>query len=107
MCSAHIAALKWLKVQPQEGLFLPLNLGNGLGFSVQQVIDTVKKVTGCELKVDYVARRAGDPSTLVANANKAKGILGWLPSISELDEIVNHAWVWEQRMSATNKMCEQ
>jgi UDP-glucose 4-epimerase len=74
---------------------------------VQQVIDTAKKVTGCELKVDYVGRRTGDPSTLVANAAKAKRILGWQPSIIGLDEIVSHAWVWEQHMSATNKMCER
>lgn len=107
LCSAHLAALEWLKVQPKEGLFLPLNLGNGLGFSVQQVIDTVKKVTGCELKVDYADRRIGDPSTLVANAEKAERILGWRPSIIELDEIVNHAWVWEQHMSETNKVCER
>jgi UDP-glucose 4-epimerase len=71
------------------------NLGNGDGFSVQDVINTVEKVTGNKVNINYGIRREGDPARLVADAEKARSQLGWKPVYSELEIIIKHAWNWE------------
>jgi len=71
------------------------NLGNGNGYSNKQVVDMVKQVTGRDFTVNYDARRAGDPASLVADSSHAKRELGWQPKYADLESIVEHAWNWE------------
>ena len=71
------------------------NLGNGKGFSVTEVIDIAKKVSGNDFKVTIEPRRDGDPAVLVADASLAKQELGWQPRFAELKDIVQTAWDWE------------
>lgn len=94
LASAHALAVNYLVA---GGASTALNLGNGLGFSVQQVIDTVRDVTGREVRVEDAPRRAGDPPRLVADAGKARQLLGWQPVYSSLEAIVSHAWNWEKK----------
>jgi len=69
-------------------------LGNGVGFTVRQVIDEAKKVTGVDIKVVEEGRRAGDPATLIASSEKAKSVLGWKPEYADLSKIIETAWKW-------------
>ncbi|MEQ1767644.1 MAG: UDP-glucose 4-epimerase GalE [Methylotenera sp.] len=94
LCSAHLLALEYLVNGGGSERF---NLGNGAGFSVQQVIDTVEKVTGRKVKVVDGPRRAGDPARLVADATRARAQLGWKPVFDDLEAIVAHAWAWETK----------
>ena len=89
LAQAHVLALSYDVV----GAF---NLGTGDGMSVKQVIDTARKVTGHPIPVQVSARRPGDPARLVADAEKAKSVLGWKPKYGELQTIVQHAWNWHQ-----------
>lgn len=89
LCEAHLLALDRLM---QTGKSARYNLGNGNGFSVKQVIDVVKEVTGQQFKVVLDARRAGDPATLVANSTLAKRELQWAPRYPSIVDIVTHAW---------------
>jgi len=100
LAQAHILALKYLMDGNESNNF---NLGNGKGFSVREVIDVTKKVTGVDFKVTEVERRAGDPPTLVADSKKAKEVLGWNPQYADLETIVSSAWKWHQKISQTNK----
>ena len=93
LCLAHWLALKSLIKGDDSQAY---NLGNGNGFSVQQVIDTARQVTGREIPVVYGARRAGDPARLVADSRLAQEKLGWQPRYQELATIIEHAWHWEQ-----------
>ncbi len=72
------------------------NLGNGEGFSVRQVIETCRAVTGCDIPVEDAPRRAGDPPRLVASSEKAMKQLGWQPRFPKLETIVEHAWRWHR-----------
>ena len=72
------------------------NLGNGEGFSVKQVIETCREVTGCEIPTEITPRRAGDPPRLVASSELAKKQLGWRPKYTALDKMVAHAWAWHK-----------
>ncbi|NIF25222.1 UDP-glucose 4-epimerase GalE [Pantoea sp. Tr-811] len=92
LASAHALAVAYLQGGGDSTAF---NLGNGVGFSVQAVIDTARAVTGRPIKVIEAPRRAGDPPRLVADAGKAQSVLGWQPAFSALEEIVRHAWQWE------------
>lgn len=94
LCTAHLLALQHLVAGGDSDRF---NLGNGDGFSVQEVINAVEKVTGNKVKVEYGLRRAGDPARLIADATKARMQLGWNPVFSDLETIVQHAWDWECR----------
>ncbi len=94
LCSAHELALQALLDGKQAGVF---NLGNGQGFSVQQVIDTVREVTGRDFTVQDGERRPGDPSRLVADSSRAIRELGWKPAYADLATMVDHAWRWECR----------
>jgi len=70
------------------------NLGNGKGFSVKEVIDVVRKVTGRPIKVEDAPRRPGDPAVLVASSEKIKKELNWQPRMADLETIVSTAWKW-------------
>ncbi len=94
IASAHILGLEYLLKGGKTDAF---NLGNGTGFSVKEVIDTAREVTGRPVKVVECDRRAGDPPVLVGSSEKARKILGWNPEYSDLKEIITHAWQWHQR----------
>ena len=93
LADAHLRALDYLA---SGGSTTAFNLGNGAGFSVQQVVDTVQRVTGLPVPVEDAPRRAGDPAVLVANAARAHEVLGWIPQHAALESIVRDAWRWEQ-----------
>lgn len=89
--SAHILALDYLR---GGGLSDYINLGNGQGYSVMEVIESARQVTGQPIPVKVEPRRAGDPSRLVANADKARSILGWNPAHTDLASIIRTDWEW-------------
>jgi UDP-glucose 4-epimerase len=97
LCSAHLAALEYLCQDGQSDRF---NLGNGAGFSVQQVIDAVQQVSGRKVTVINGPRREGDPARLVADSKRARLTLNWEPKFIDLETIVAHAWQWEQKVSS-------
>jgi len=92
LCDAHILGLEWLWGGKGSAAF---NLGNGQGFSVQEVIDVARRVSGREFNVIYDQRRDGDPARLVADSRKAQDMLGWSPQYGDLESIVEHTWKWE------------
>lgn len=92
LCEAHWLALQYLQ---QGGPSQNFNLGNGQGFSVKQVIDTAKAITGKPIEVVYADRRAGDPARLVADSSLAREVLRWNPDRADLECIVTDAWLWE------------
>lgn len=94
LCLAHWLALQSLMGGAGSQAY---NLGNGHGFSVQEVIDTAERVTGRKVPVVNEPRRAGDPARLVADASLVRQQLGWQPKFADLDTIVAHAWAWETR----------
>jgi UDP-glucose 4-epimerase len=96
LAEAHLRALEYLW---EGGASSAFNLGNGAGFSVQEVIDTVARVTGTGVPAEEAPRRTGDPARLVADASRAKAILGWMPKSPGIDTIVRDAWNWERRRS--------
>lgn len=105
LCSAHALALEKLTSSLQQGA-LNYNLGNGYGFSVQQVIDMVQKVVsedGYSVQIKEGQRRMGDPAMLVANSTRAKTELNWQPLYSDLETIVRHAWAWEKKLAGITK----
>lgn len=91
LAEAHLLALDHLDNGGGSDTF---NLGNGSGFSVNEVIAAARRVTGREINVANAPRRPGDPSKLIANAEKAARILGWQPKITEIEEIIASAWKW-------------
>ena len=72
------------------------NLGNGSGYSIREVIESARRVTGRDFPVEPGPRRPGDPATLVADSTRAREVLGWRPRFTALDDIVADAWAWEQ-----------
>jgi len=100
LASAHLLAMKYLI---QGGESTAFNLGNGAGYSVQQVVDVVTKVTGKQVPVELAPPREGDPERLVADANKARLVLGWQPELNDLETIIQHAWNWELRLKHTEE----
>lgn len=96
LCSAHGLALQSL-MTGADGGSQAYNLGTGHGFSVQEVIDTARHVTGRPIAVLDCPRRAGDPSRLVADPTQARQALGWQPRHSDLRTLIAHAWRWETR----------
>lgn len=87
---AHLASLERLL----PGVGLQLNLGTGSGYSVREVIEACRKITGHEIPADVAARRPGDPPELVADATKARDLLGWEPEYTDVESIVETAWRW-------------
>jgi UDP-glucose 4-epimerase len=94
LAQAHLLALEWLAEGGESQIF---NLGNGHGFSVKEVIDTARKVTGKEIEAQVGPRRPGDPPVLVASSEQISKKLGWKPRYPGLPEIIRTAWEWQQR----------
>jgi len=94
LCRAHLLALNKLEGTPEASRELVYNLGNGKGYSVREVIETVKKVSGKDFKVVAAGRRLGDAPILTSDATKAKNELGWKTELPELEKIVATAWQW-------------
>ncbi|MGA3343731.1 MAG: UDP-glucose 4-epimerase GalE [Terracidiphilus sp.] len=94
---AHMLALEALEGDAARKARLIFNLGNGKGFSVREVIESARRVTGHPIPAEVQPRRPGDPAVLVASSEKAIRELGWKPRYSQLDEIVRTAWVWHQK----------
>ncbi|MEV6574318.1 UDP-glucose 4-epimerase GalE [Streptomyces sp. NPDC051577] len=94
LADAHLAALR----VATGGEHLICNLGNGSGFSVREVVDTVRRVTGREIPAVVAPRRPGDPAVLVASAHTARERLGWTPTRSDLTNIVTDAWNFARRL---------
>ena len=94
LAEAHIRALEHLR---RGGKSEFLNLGTGHGYSVLEVIETGRRVTGREIRIRKEARRAGDPARLVADATRAQRVLGWSPRLSDLSSIIQSAWEWKAR----------
>ena len=93
LAQAHILALDYLMAGGENNVF---NLGNGVGFTVREVIDVARRVTGHPIPAQLQPRRAGDPAQLVASSEKAKTVLGWKPRYADLDTIVSTAWAWHK-----------
>ena len=93
LAQAHILALDYLIEGGKSDIF---NLGNGVGFTVKEVIDVARKVTGDNIKAEIAPRRAGDPAMLIASSQKAINILGWKPMFDSLETIVSSAWNWHR-----------
>lgn len=96
LCEAHWLALQRLWAGGESTAY---NLGNGNGFSVREVIDAARAVTGRDIPVQYGARRSGDPARLVADARRARAELGWEPRHADLATMIAHAWRWELRQN--------
>jgi UDP-glucose-4-epimerase GalE len=94
LADAHVAALEYLT---GGGATVALNLGTGAGHSVREVVAAVERVTGRAVPREAHPRRAGDPPRLVADASRARAVLGWRPRLSDLDTIVRHAWAWHRK----------
>ncbi|TCD14370.1 UDP-glucose 4-epimerase GalE [Oricola cellulosilytica] len=99
LVKAHLHALESLR---RTGESLVANCGYGRGYSVLEVLDCVKRVTGRTLDVRYAARREGDAEAVVANSDRARGILGWRPEHANLDRIVASAFSWEEDLLRRN-----
>jgi UDP-glucose 4-epimerase len=93
LAQAHILAVDYLAKGNPSNIF---NLGNGIGFTVKEVIDAARKVTGDPIKAELAPRRAGDPAVLIASSEKAKTVLGWKPEHADLNEIIASAWNWHK-----------
>ncbi|WP_053954703.1 UDP-glucose 4-epimerase GalE [Inediibacterium massiliense] len=91
LASAHYQALEYLRNGNDSDIF---NLGNGNGYSVKEVIETTRKLTGHSIPAEIKERRAGDPAVLIASSEKAKKILGWNPQFNSLKKIIQDAWNW-------------
>jgi UDP-glucose 4-epimerase len=94
LAQAHILGLEHLLKGGNAEVF---NLGNGLGFSIQEVIEAARTVTGRPIPVTLADRRPGDPPNLVGSGEKAKRFLGWQPQYADLETILEHAWQWHQK----------
>jgi UDP-glucose 4-epimerase len=94
LAQAHILGLEYLLKGGNSQAF---NLGNGNGFSVREVIETAKLVTGRDIKIVECDRRAGDPPVLVGSSGKAQNVLGWNPQYADLEQIITHALAWHQK----------
>lgn len=97
LAEAHLLALEALSVAGEGQGALIFNLGNGQGFSVREVIESARRVTGHPIPVEIHPRRPGDPAVLVASSAKAVSELGWKPHYTGLDEIIRTAWVWHRK----------
>ena len=93
LAQAHILAVEYLRNGNESNIF---NLGNGIGFSVKEVIDTARKITGHPIPAKTVQRRAGDPAKLISSSEKVIKTLGWKPEFPELEKIIETAWKWHK-----------
>lgn len=93
LIAAHILALKYLENGGVSNVF---NLGSNQGFSVLEIIETARKITGHSIPEKIVERRAGDPAKLIASSEKAKQVLGWSPNRTNIEQIIEDAWSWHR-----------
>lgn len=93
LAQAHILAVDYLLKGNESDIF---NLGNGVGFTVKEIIEASKEVTGLPIPAITTPRRAGDPAKLIASSEKARSILGWKPEFEDVKEIIATAWKWHQ-----------
>lgn len=93
LAQAHILALEYLSNGNESNVF---NLGNGVGFTVNEIIETARNVTGHSIPAKMEPRRAGDPSQLIASSEKAKTVLGWKPEFTDINSIIETAWNWHR-----------
>lgn len=91
LIQAHLLALAYLRNSGESDVF---NLGSSQGFSVKEMIDAARTVTGKDIPVKIGARRAGDPGTLIASSDKARSVLGWNPVHTSVEKIIGDAWIW-------------
>lgn len=91
LAQAHILAVEYLMKGNDSNVF---NLGNGVGFSVKEVVEVARKVTGHAIPAVITERRAGDPARLIASSDKAREVLNWQPAHADLEEIIASAWKW-------------
>lgn len=101
LAHAHCMALAYLR---KGGASLTLNCGYGTGYSVKDVIEVVKTVSGNDFKVNYVPRRAGDPAAIIAKADRIRTLLGWQPQYDDLKGIVEQALHWEDHLKKRNAL---
>lgn len=94
LAQAHILAMDYLLDGGENNIF---NLGNGTGFTVKEVIDAARQVTGHPIPAEIAPRRAGDPAQLIASSQKAKNVLGWKPKHDDLKHIIETAWNWHKK----------
>jgi UDP-glucose 4-epimerase len=100
LVEAHALLLRYLR---QGGASTTLNCGYGRGYSVRQVVEVVKEVSGVDFAVKDAPRRAGDPAAIVAGAHKVRELLGWQPAHDDLNEIVSSAYAWEEYLRTRNR----
>jgi UDP-glucose 4-epimerase len=100
LVQAHLDALRYLRA---GGDSVTANCGYGRGYSVREVIDTVKQVSGVDFRVDLGVRRPGDPAQIVASSDRARALLGWEPKRDDLPTIVGHALGWERKLMLRNR----
>lgn len=93
LAAAHLLALQYMQSTPGAHVF---NLGNGQGFTVLEVIEAARRVTGRTIEYAQEARRPGDPAVLVASSEKARQVLGWRPAFTDMGDIIETAWRWHQ-----------
>src|ERR1044071_5887932 len=99
LAAAHLDALRYLRA---GGTSITANCGYGAGYSVREVIDTVKTVSGTDFRVDISPRRPGDPAQIGATSDRARAELGWKPQYDDLSVIVGHALGWERKLTTRN-----
>jgi UDP-glucose 4-epimerase len=100
LAQAHLDALRYLGA---GGSSVTANCGYGRGYSVREVIDTVKRVSGVDFQVDVSGPRAGDPAQIVASSDRARAVLGWKPQRDDLTAIVGDALAWERKLMLRNR----
>ena len=100
LAQAHLDALQYLR---GGGASVTANCGYGRGYSVREVIDSVKRVSGVDFRVDFAPRRAGDPAQIVASSDRARAAFGWQPRLDDLSTIVRHALGWERKLMLRNR----
>jgi UDP-glucose 4-epimerase len=97
LADAHLLALEALETPRAVDQRLIYNLGNGAGFTVKEVVDSVRRVTGHPIPVELCPRRPGDPAFLIATSDKAIAELKWKPNYTQIDDIIRTAWIWHQK----------
>ena len=100
LVDAHALLLDYLR---GGGKSTTLNCGYGLGYSVREVIEVVREVSGEDFEVREAARREGDPAAIVANGDKLRALLNWQPAHDDLKNIVNTAYAWEKHLMVRNR----
>jgi UDP-glucose 4-epimerase len=99
LASAHVAALDFLMGSEESRVY---NCGYGHGYSVKDIVDTAKWVTGSNFRTEEVGRRVGDPHALVADSTKLRNELGWQPAFDDIEYIIRTAWDWERKPSGVS-----